>query len=301
MVAANRAEIAVAFVIREKFSWALASLRRLYALAGAPFTLYFVDSVYPSAVRAALEEFLAGKDNVVRIEAGRFLYSSEALNLVIERIAEPYLFLLQNDVLIGRHALESLLETARALDCAVVAPVILDTDTGVPAIHRDTAKPFAIVEEAGRTYVTRTAPQERLKGRPRVHHFEMHCMLMKAETARAVAPLPPLSVHEHIDLAIDLRRLGHAAYLDDRARVLYMDTPPLPLRDFECPYYRFRWDPLRARQSDGYVRSKWRLADLFDAMLFVARQHTALRPEAVLTRYESVFEADLWPEEIAAV
>lgn len=297
---ATRPETAVAFVIREKFSWALASLRRLYALAGAPFTLYLVDGVYPDAVRAALEEFLAGKDNVVRIEAGRFLYPSEALNAVVERISERYLFLLQNDVLIGRDTLKSLLQTAEEVGCDVVAPLVLDTDAGVPGIHRDTANPVAVLEDAGRVYVARTAAPEWRQGRPRVHQFEMHCMLMSAEAARAVCPLPPLSVHEHIDLSVALWRLERAAYLDDRARVLFMDSPPLPLRDFECAYYRFRWDPMRARQSEGYVRSKWRLADLFDVMPFVARQHTALRPEAVLTRYETLFEPDLWPEEIAA-
>ena len=56
---ASSPEIAVAFVIREKFACALASLRRLYALAGAPFTLYLVDGVYPREVRDEIERFLA--------------------------------------------------------------------------------------------------------------------------------------------------------------------------------------------------------------------------------------------------
>ena len=83
---AAQPEIAVAFIVREKFAWALASLKRLYALAGAPFTLYLVDGGYPPAVRAGLEAFLADKTNVVRIEVGRFLFPGEALNLVIERM-----------------------------------------------------------------------------------------------------------------------------------------------------------------------------------------------------------------------
>ena len=124
--------------------------------------------------------------------------------------------------------------------------------------------------------------------------------VIRANAARAVALLPPLNVHEHIDLSIALWRQGRVAYLDERAKVLYAGSPPLPLRDFECPYFRFRWDPTRARQSDRYVRDKWHIADLFDVMPFVARQHLALRPESVLTRYDSAFEADSWPEEIAA-
>jgi GT2 family glycosyltransferase len=295
---APRTETAVAFTVREKFSWTLASLKRLYAFAGAPFTLYIVDGYYPAPVQAELDAFLAGRENVVRITAERYLYPSEALNAVVERISEPYLFLVQNDVLIGRDTLKSLLETAKEVGCDVVAPLVLDTDNGAPAVHRDVDKPLIFCEDGGRIYVTRGGEPERRRGRRRAYFFEMHCLFMRTDAARAVCPLPPLSVHEHFDLGIALWRMGKEAFLDHRARVLYMDTPPLPLRDFEVPYFRFRWDPARARQSDQYVRSKWRIADLYDGMSFIARQFTALRPEAILTRYDSALEADTWPEEI---
>ncbi len=299
-VTASRPQTAVAFIVRDKFAWALASLRRLYALAGEPFTLYFVDGVYPRETRAGLERFLADKPNVVWIQAHRFLYSNEALNLVAGRIAEPYLFLLQNDVLIGRDALKRLLESARLLGADLVAPVILDTDSGVPAIHRDTAEPVMIVQEGERVFVARGAPAEWRDGRQRVYHFETHSLLITSEALRSVCPLPPISVHEHIDMAVALWRQGRSMHRDPRVRVLFMDAPPLALRDYECPFFRFRWDAARAKQSDDYVRSRWRLADLFDVMPFIGRQQLALRPEAVLTRYDSVFEPDLWPEEIAA-
>jgi GT2 family glycosyltransferase len=291
-------ETAVAFVIREKFAWSLASLERLYALAGAPFTLYIVDGVYPPAIRAGLENFLADKPNVVWIDADRYLYSSEALNLVVERMTEQQVFLLQTDVLIGRDALKFALETMRELQCDAVAPLILDTDAGAPAVHRESNLPVAYTEEGGKLYIHREAAPESLKGRRRVHYFEMHCLLMTAAAARAVCPLPPLSIHEHIDMGIAMWRAGMTTYLDERARVLFMDSPPLPLRDFEVPFYRFRWDPVRARQSDGYVRDKWHPADLFDGMHFIAHQHAALRPEAILRSYDRALEADPWPAEL---
>lgn len=293
-------EAAVAFITREKFAWALASLKRLYALGGAPFTLYLVDGVYPPAVRAGLEVFLSDKPNVVRIDAGRFLYPGEALNLVIERLAEPWLLLVQNDVLIGRNALASMLETARILGCDAVIPRVLDTDTGSPAAHRDSDTPRILLEKNGQVYFKPTANPELRAGCPRVDIFEVHCLLLSAAAARAVSPLPPLSVHDHIDLSIAFWRHGMTAFMDERIRVLYMDSPPLPLRDIECPFYRFRWDAVHARQSDAYVRSKWRIPGLFDAKSFIARQQTALQPEAILTRYDSIFELDPWPDEIPA-
>src|SRR3954469_25108584 len=129
--------VAVAFIIREKFAWSLASLRRLYALAGTPFTLYFVDGRYPTPVREGLEAFLAGKDNVVRIDAGRFLYPNEAFNLVLERASEPFVFQLQNDVLIERDTLRRLLDATAAVGADLMVPSVLDLQDGKPALHRD--------------------------------------------------------------------------------------------------------------------------------------------------------------------
>lgn len=264
--------LAVAFVAREKFSWSLASLRRLYALAGTPFTLYFVDGRYPHEARPGLERFLADKDNVVRVEADRFLYPNEALNLVLERAQEPYILLLQNDVLVARDAPAALLRAAQTRRCAVVAPVTLDAESGTPAPHRE--------QEGAR-------------------HFEMHCLLLELAAARSVGPLPPLSVHEHIDLGEALRGRGAEACFEDSARALFLASPPFPLRDFEQAYFRFRWDPARARLSQEHVRATWRLEALVDTTQFVARQQRALRPEGLLQRYASPFSDDLWDETLA--
>jgi hypothetical protein len=289
------AEVAVAFVVREKFAWALASLQRLYALAGVPFRLYFVDGGYPREVRAALDEFLADKTNVVRITARRFLYPAEAWNLALAGVTEPYVFLLQNDVLIGRGALASL-----RLDCDGVAPDILDSAKGVPQAHHESSLALAIRERDGRLWIEADPAPESRDGYRRLHHFELHCLFLKTRTLRALGPLPPLSVHEHVDLALSLWREGKTVYLDEGARVLFLDTPPQQLRDYECPFYRFRWDLGRARLSQGYVQHKWRMGNLFDAMPFVERQHAALAQERVLSCYASVLEADKWPAEISA-
>lgn len=292
-------DVAVAFVIREKFSWALASLKRLYALAGAPFTLYFVDGVYPQSVRAEIDAFLGVKDNVVRLEAERFLYPSEALNLVVERLREHHVLLLQNDVLISRDSLAHLLETAHLLGCDVVAPQTLDMEQGRPEVHRLTDRPRCIAEEDQRIYVERAWTPEVLRGRTRLHHFELHCALFSTAALRTVHPLPPLNTREHIDLAVAFWKQGLRAYQDDRAQAVYMPSPPLPLREYECDYFRFRWDLGRARLSHEYVENKWRLADMQSAMRFVEQQNEALAPERVL-RHDAGSETDSLPDQFIA-
>jgi len=295
-----RPEVAVAFTIRHKFIWTLASLRRLYDLAQVPFRLYLVDGGYPGELRRPLDQFLADKGNVVRLTARRFLYPNEALNLVLNGIAEEYVFLLQNDVMIDGDALRSALQTAKRLACDVVSPEVLDNAAGTPAAHHESSAALAIRERADGLWVEADGSPELRDGYRRLHLFEMHCLLMKTQALRAIGPLPPCNVHEHIDVAIAWWRQGRKVYLDQGSRVLVMDTPPEPLRDYEVPYFRFRWDRARAQQSQEYVRKRWRMANLFDVMPFVDEKHGALRPDKIVTRYESPFEADQWPAGISA-
>ncbi len=299
-VPSQQPEVAVVFHARHRFAWTLAALRRLYALAGAAFRLYLVDGVYPREVRAELDPFLADKSDVVRIAARRFLYPNEALNLALARLTEPYVFLLQNDVLLSRGALASALAAIRRLDCDVVSPEVLDDVAGTPAAHLESSAALVIRERADGVWVEPDTSPEEHDGYRRLYHFEMHCLLLKAESLRAVGPLPPLNVHEHIDLAVALWRQNRTVYLDRASRALVMDTPPGPLRDYECPYYRFRWDAGRARQSQELVRQRWRMANLFDVMPFIREKHTALQPSAVLAGYDRALEADQWPAEISA-
>src|SRR5215204_4545056 len=104
------AGLAIAFVVREKFGWALPALRRLYAHTGEPFRLYFVDPGYPPQVREEIDRFLAGRD-VVHIRLPGFAYPNEQINAVLPRITEPWLALFKNDTLVGPGWLECLRES----------------------------------------------------------------------------------------------------------------------------------------------------------------------------------------------
>ena len=294
--------VAVAFTIREKFSYALASLHRLYELAELPFTLYFVDGRYPAPMLQVIEDFLADKPNVVWVGAGRFLYPSEALSLAVARAREPLVFSLQNDVLIGRGALQHLVASLERLEADIVVPTVLDLAGGAPAQHRDADNevPIAFVEREGTIHGAPEAAPRWQDGGRRIDYFELHCFLARTAALREFSPLPPLSMHEHVDLSIALWRAGRRVFHDDRARVLYAGSPPLPLRDFEADYFRFRWDPTRARLSDQFVRDKWRIAELFEPGHFIAHQLQALKPGAVLSAYDSGFATDSWPEAFAA-
>jgi GT2 family glycosyltransferase len=296
--------IGIAFTIREKFGWALAGLRRLYAYAGEPFTLYLVDSVYPAEIRAELLAFLQDKPNVEVIEPGRYLYPNEALNEVIARLKEPYLCLLQNDVLVEPHFLSHMLETCEALPCDLVSPLIYEYFNGERHLHREGSAIGTMVQTGGAFQFkiqgqTNIAPAAGKKPEIiKTTRFEMHCLLMTAAAARRAAPLPRINTRDHIDLALRVWRAGCSSYLDERAEVGFVDVPPI--HDYDSDFFRFRWDVPLAEQSHVYLKKAWNIANFPSVMGFVHHQNEALHPE-LLRRAETVTsEIDLFQNAVPA-
>jgi hypothetical protein len=247
-------KVGIAFTIREKFSWALESLKRLYRHTDTPFTLYVVDSIYPAPVRDDLTRFLADKENVVWIPSDRFLYPNQALNEAVARLKEPYVWLVQNDVLVEPGCGDRMLQAFEELRCDMVAPAVFEIQDGrLRDHHREIDDEIIVqVEDVVVVGYPNEAPRE--AGRRRVHHFELHSLMMTAEAARRVCPLPVLNTREHYDLAIQAWKLGMSVYLEDRSRATYV-LPPI--REYDCDYFRFRWDREEARRSYRAIEARW--------------------------------------------
>lgn len=283
----------IAFIIREKFGWTLPSLRRIYAYTEVPFRLYVVDSMYPPEIRAAIVAELRGRNNVVWIRCRRFLYPNEALNEVIARLAEPYLCLVQNDVLVEPGYLRFMLETCEQLGCDLVSPLIDEYEGESRKLHRGTdCSGLGIVERAGRLEVNVPRTVEQRDGRKRLYHLELHCLMMTAAAARAFHAMPRLNTREHYELAIRAWRRGQHAYLDERAHVAYV-LPPI--RAYDRAYFRFRWDRIQALASHCYVRDRWRVENLPNVMEFIETMNEYLQQERVITDHAELFEIDRYP------
>jgi hypothetical protein len=177
---------------------------------------------------------------------------------------------------------------------------VLDLEQGKIALHRGHDESIVFTERDGVISGENELQARMRDGYRRLDYFEKHCFLARTSALRAVGPLPPLSTHEHVYLCIELWKRGALTYLDSGVRVFYAGSPPLPLRDFEQDYFRFRWDMQRAHLSHVYVRARWRIAELFEPSHFIHHQLTALSPETVLTRYDSSSVIDEWPEEFQA-
>lgn len=272
------AKIGVAFTVREKFGWALAALQRLYRHAEVPFTLYFVDCGYPAAVIQEIDRFLADKDNVVRLRIPNFVWPSEALNLVVPRLAEEYLCIIQNDVLIQPGYFRELLSTFETQGCDIVQPETLELQNGEFRPHRHEYTDTRILKMNGRWYM-----HMEVKGLPkppppvrRIQHFELHTLMFTQRAVRRVSPFPVLNTREHLDLAMLAYHERLVAFVNENAKASYV-LPPIQASD--AKYFDFRWDLKAARAAHREVSQRWDIANMPNSMNFIEGHREFLRPE----------------------
>ena len=215
----ERPSVGIAFIVREKFGWALAALRRIYQFVDTPFTLYFVDCGYPIAVRREIDAFLAGRANVVHIAAELFLYPNESLNLVIPRVQEDYLCIIQNDVLIEPGYMSAMLATFGEYACDMVWPMTFELQGSMRKPHRDEFTDTRIREVGGKLLVQVREPAPAVPPPPvrQIQHFELHTLMMTASAANLVWPFPSINTREHIDLAVHAFRRGMTVYANENA------------------------------------------------------------------------------------
>ncbi len=291
-----RPSVGIAFIVREKFGWALAALRRIYQLVDTPFTLYFVDCGYPIIVRREIDAFLAGRTNKVHIAAERFLYPNESLNLIIPRLQEDYLCIIQNDVLIEPGYMSAMLATFDKYACDMVWPMTFELQGGMRKPHRDEFTDTRIREVDGRLLVQVREPPPAVPPPPvrRIQHFELHTLMLTTRAANLVWPFPAINSREHIDLAVHAFRRGMTVYANEDARASYV-LPPI--RDYDQAFFRFRWDLPVAKGSHVCVARRWNINPFPGSLYFVKQHNGYAAPDRVLHDRPEACEPDIYAPE----
>lgn len=289
----ERATVGIAFIVREKFGWALAGLKRIYRFIDTPFTLHFIDCGYPSIVRKEIDAFLADQTNVVYVAAERFLLPNESLNLVIPWLQEPYLCIIQNDVLIEPGYMSALLATFDEHHCDMVWPMTFELQGGRREPHRDEYTDTRIREVNGGLLVQVPEPPRADPPPPvrQIQHFELHTLMMTASAAKLVYPLPVINTREHIDLAAHAYRRGMTVYANEDAHAGYV-LPPI--RDYDLAYFKFRWDMEVAAASHARVARRWNINHLPNSMGFVRQHNTYATPNRVQRNQPEPCELDIY-------
>ena len=257
--------VTIVAVPRERFSLTARALESLYENTDTPFRLVYVDGGSPLSIARYLDGE-AARRGFELIRSERYLAPNEARNRGWLRADTRYVVFVDNDLVVTRGWLTSLLRCAEETGADLVGPLYGIGEPEKGAIHM--AGGLArIVEKDGRRRLSEShrfagrwfSDVEAQLAREPVELVEFHCMLARRETLLAHGPLDEelRSAAEHLDLCLFVKERGGSIYLEPSARVSYVPPPPLDRSDRE--YFRLRWSEAWTARSMARMREKWRL------------------------------------------
>jgi GT2 family glycosyltransferase len=265
----NRPDVTIVVSPRERFGQTRLTLETLFAATSPPFRLVYVDGGVPKSIRRWLESEAQSR-RFRLLGDGSYLSPDRARNLGFEAVTTKYVVFLDNDVVVAPGWLDALLDCAEASGAWIVGPLYCADRPFHAVIH--TAGGTAHIEEKDGT--RRFIEQHLLLGktvaeaarqlvRGPTEQVEFHCLLVRAETMRALGPLDArfCSVPEgQIDLCMKVRALGGEVWLAPDAIVTYDRPWPTGMRLSDVPYYLMRWSERRGRRGLEHFRRVWDLA-----------------------------------------
>lgn len=284
-----RPEISIVVVPRERFSLTRQSLESLYAHTPDPLSLIYVDGGAPSAVKRYLEgESRARGFRLLRTD--HYLTPNEARNLAGPHLRGEYVAFVDNDLIVSPGWLDTLVRCAEQTGAWAVGPLYCIGEPVHQTIHM--AGGIAHIEDAGahRRFVERhrfggqpiEAVAPHLRREP-CELVEFHCLLMRTDTLHRLGPFDAglLSLLEHVDVCLSVRRMGGLVYFEPGAVVTYVPPPPLLWTDL--PYFMARWSEDWNRATVRRFARKWDLPEddeELEGALRWARAHRqlAIRP-----------------------
>ncbi|MGE0474458.1 MAG: glycosyltransferase family 2 protein [Nitrospirales bacterium] len=259
----NGKRATVAIIPRERFGHTDKTIRSVLENTQIDYNLIFVDGKTPEPIRTrVLKELELTKATILRSDS--YLSPNEARNLAANAANTEFVVFLDNDTLVGPRWLEELIVCADETGAAQVGPLQFIGHFQQQTIH--VAGGFLHeVNENGRKVLydeqrlfeaklkTLKEPLRRLP----CDYIEFHCMLLKRDVLESLGGLDEhmRSVHEHIDLALELRKKDQKIYCEPKAVATYL--PPQHVPWFDLPYFEIRWCEEWAVPSVEHFRRKW--------------------------------------------
>jgi GT2 family glycosyltransferase len=256
----SSAQIAIAVVMRDRFSMFPRCLDAISAHTVSPFRVVLVLAGADRATASALREYddlLAG--NLTLVTHPSLLTQAEARNLALANITQRYCVVVENDTIVHPGWLLPLVECMREERAAVVAPLVLEFwNERIHAAGGDLEERETVT---GRELRNRIGFQGRQRGslpqnRFQIGYPENHCILIDREL------LPDRALFDNVepfdvDLGLTLRRRGLAVFLEARSLVTYVSPPPLRLEDLQA--FKMRWDFPAWTARNRSFKTKWQV------------------------------------------
>jgi GT2 family glycosyltransferase len=266
--AAPKPRVTVVMAPRERNGLAEVAIESVIALTPQPFRFIYLDIRSPDHVRAMLAE----RGHEWQLEVRRFdeaLWPQQARARIVAEIDSEFVVFIDNDVVVSAGWLDQLLRCAEETGAGVVGPLYLWGDgRSRPTVHMAGGRLDDRIEPEGRVLeeshesinADPVAIAAQMQRRP-CGFVEFHCMLVRRSLFDEGVALDPAihCVHEHIDLALQVRERGYEVVFEPAAVVTYLAFAPFALDDL--PMLRWRWGTAAAEASIAAFCRKWNMPD----------------------------------------
>jgi GT2 family glycosyltransferase len=261
--------ITVAVTQRESFGHTKRSLESLYATAGVPFDLVYVDAGSPPAVRRLIADEASKRGfRVIRRDAS--LTPNEARNLALGSIDTDFVAFADNDVIFSDGWLRALLACAEETGAAVTGPLTFMEEPPFRKIHcaggdvrvEETARGRRLYEEHRflEKYITPKIAEQLVCCSTGL--LEFHCVLVRRSVFEGTGPLDERlrSMGEHVDFCLLVREKGGLVMFEPAAVANHLLPKQFPFDLQSLPFFFARWSRTNNRESAEHFRAKWGLA-----------------------------------------
>jgi hypothetical protein len=257
-------QVTIVVVPRDRFSSVIECARSIIDNTGIPFRFAFLDFGYSKSTLAELRT-LCGNIPTDIITLGPTI-PMVAFQAYLPKVATRYLAWVDNDTFVTAGWMDLLLSRA-AKGARVIMPLTLEREgldidpRKIPYRNHISHSELRKVTVEGDDYVfdfkpyRRATPEEIPQEGHTIDFFELHTFFAETEVLRKL-DYPPMVVREHIDIGMQLQKLGIDVWCEPKSRVHFDNIHERPaLADLKFFFYRWA-DPL-IQQSHDLFEKRW--------------------------------------------
>jgi hypothetical protein len=267
--------VSVCIVPRERFSLAEQSLENIIRATDPSVPIIYVDANAPEAIASGLSEQCARRGaNYIRL--GEYLAPNVARSIALEKVSTKYLVFLDNDLFVEPGWLNALIECAEQTGAWAVSPLVMEGSATLPLVHmaggdlqtREQNGVLQLGESHRQLHRLPFLARPLLKREP-CGFFEYHAVLLRRSIFDEACTIDPklTSVHEHIDLALQIQAAGGTIYFEPGSSVRYDSATRFS--DQDRAFFELRWSETWTRQTLDHFRRKWGLASNDEGLSWV--------------------------------
>ena len=256
--------VTIVVVPRDRFSAVVECARQIVEHTKTPFRIAFLDFGYPGATLAALRAVCAGIPMEI-VSIGPSI-PIVAFCDFLPKITTRYVAWVDNDTFVTAGWMEALMSRA-AKGARVIMPVTLER-TGLDIDPRDiplrnhvSHSELRKVSLEDGEYVfdykpyRRAKPEEIPQGGHTIDFFELHTFFAETKVLRQL-DYPPMVVREHIDIGLQLSRLGIDIWCEPKSRVHFDNIHERP-SFADLRFFFFRWSDALIQRSHDLFEERW--------------------------------------------